>query len=126
MKRIGIVVALAVALVATVVQTGSAQSAQRLSKQELHSLLQKAMSREDHQKLAGHYRSETERLEAEAKEHEEMAEMYKRNPHPLTQKHPMAVGEGHCRYVAKRLHDAAARTRMMAPMHEDMAHKATP
>lgn len=123
MTRMKMMAALAAVLVAVLTQTGSAQSGQRLNKQELHSLMAKAMTVADHQKLAAHYKSEGDRLLAEAKDHEEMAEMYKKSPHPLTQKHPMAVGEAHCRYVAKKLREAAARVQTMAVMHENIAKK---
>jgi hypothetical protein len=61
---------------------------------------------------------------AEAKEHEEMAEMYRRNPHPLTSKNPAAIGEQHCRNIAKSYRQAAAKMQALAAMHEDMAKKA--
>ena len=97
-----------------------------MSKKEVKELIANAKSREDHQILAAHYRHEAERLLVEAKEHEEMAEQYRRNPHPLTQKNPAAFGERHCRQVADRLRQAATRMQALAGMHEDLAKKATP
>ena len=123
MRRILTVVALAAVLVAAIARIGSAQAGGRLSKQDLHSLMIAAKTKEDHLKLAAHYRTEAERLQTDAKEHEEMAEMYKKNPHPLTSKNPVAVGEGHCRYVAQRYRQAAAKMQALVALHDDMAKK---
>jgi len=46
--------------------------------------------------------AETVRLEAEAKDHDEMAEIYRKNPNPMAVKHPEAIGEGHCHEMARR------------------------
>jgi hypothetical protein len=105
-------------------QLGSAQSEQRLSKKELKALIAGAKTKADHERLAAYYSSETERLVGEAKEHEEMADAYHRNPPMLASKHPMAVGEGHCRYVADRLKEAAIKTQALAAMHDKLAEEA--
>lgn len=113
-----------VLLMAGLTQSGSAQPETRMSKKEMKELIVNAKSKEDHQKLASYYKQEADRLLAEAKEHEEMAEMYRKNPHPLEQKHPMAVGAGHCRYVAQRYRQAAAKTQTLAAFHEGLVKKA--
>jgi hypothetical protein len=92
-----------------------------LSKKEVKALIASAKTKEDHLKLADYYKAETERLEAEAKDHEEMAEMYRKNPSPLAVKHPEAIGEGHCHEIARRYREAAAKTRELAAMHEQLA-----
>ncbi len=122
MKRISIltVIALVVTLLTAIAQTGSGQ---RLEKKELHALLMNAKTAQDHQRLAAHYRAEAERLNSEAKEHEEMAEMYRKNPNPLAAKHPYALGEQHCRDIAKRYRESAAKMQALATLHEDMAKK---
>ena len=125
MKRLLKVALLFVALAVAVTQTGSAQSEQHLSKKELRALIAGAKTKADHERLAVYYRSETEHLLAEAKEHEEMAEAYHRNPPMLASKHPMAIGEGHCRYVAERLKEAADKTQALAAMHDKLAQEAT-
>ena len=125
MKRLLKVALLFVAIAVAVTQTGSAQSEQHLSKKELRALIAGAKTKADHERLAVYYRSETEHLLAEAKEHEEMAEAYHRNPPMLASKHPMAIGEGHCRYVAERLKEAADKTQALAAMHDKLAQEAT-
>ncbi len=99
----------------------SAQAEKRMTKQEVKSLIASAKTREDHQKLASYYSSEADRFAAEAKEHEAMAEAYHRNPPMLASKHPMAIGEDHCRYVAERLREASAKMQDLAAKHEEAA-----
>lgn len=124
MRRILTVVALAAVLVAATTRIGSAQAGGRLGKQELQSLLMTAKTKEDHMKLAAHYKAEAARLQAEAKEHEEMAEMDRKSSPPLAAKHPLAVGEQHCRSIAKNYRDAATKMQALAALHEDSAKKA--
>jgi hypothetical protein len=119
--KIGVLL-VAVAVVAS--QIGSAQSEKQLSKKELKALIAGAKTKADHGRLAAYYRSETERLVAEAKQHEEMADAYHTNPPILASKHPMAIGEGHCRYVADRLKEAAIKMQALAAMHNKLAEEA--
>lgn len=95
-----------------------------LTKKELKALIASAKTKEDHQKIADYYKAETERLEAEAKDHDEMAEAYKQSPNPMAVKHPEALGEGHCREMARRFREAATQAQELAAMHEDMAKAA--
>ncbi len=92
-----------------------------LSKKEVKALIASANTKEDHLKLADYYKAEAERLEAEAKDHDEMAEMYKKNPTPMAVKHPEAIGEGHCHEIARRYRESAAKTRELAAMHDQLA-----
>lgn len=105
------------------VQRAAAQTGARLTKKELHGLMQTAKTKADHQKIAGHYKAEAGRLIDEAKEHEEMAEMYRKNPPYLAAKHPWAIGEKHCRGIAERLRQAAEKAGALAAMHEAAAAK---
>ena len=57
-----------------------------LSKKEVKALIASAKTKEDQLKLADFYKAETVRLEAEAKDHDEMAEMYRKNPTPMAVK----------------------------------------
>ena len=102
----------------------TAGSKPTLTKKELKALIASAKTKEDHQKLADYYKAETERLEAEAKDHDEMAEAYKQSPSPMAVKHPEALGEGHCHEMARRFREAASQAKELAGMHEDMAKAA--
>ena len=92
-----------------------------LSKKEVKVLIASAKTKEDHLKLADFYKAETARLEGEAKDHDEMAEMYRKNPTPMAVKHPEAIGEGHCHEMARRYREAAAKAQELAAMHEQLA-----
>lgn len=95
-----------------------------LSKKEVKALIASAKTKEDHLKLAEFYKTEVARLQAEATDHDEMAEMYRKNPSPLAVKHPEAIGEGHCKEIARRFRESASKAQDLATMHEEMA-KAT-
>ena len=104
----------------------SAAGKPSLSKKEVKALIASAKTKEDHLKLADYYKGEAARLEAEATDHDEMAEMYRKNPTPLAVKHPEAIGEGHCKEIARRFRESATKTQELAAMHEEMAKTATP
>lgn len=126
MKRTLMIAGVVAILVSAVAQIGDAQAGGRLSKRELHSLVMNAKTSGEHLKVAAHYKSEAERLQAEAKEHEEMAEMYRKNPHPLEAKEPWGVGQQHCRDIAARYREAADKMQRLAILHENMAKKVGP
>jgi hypothetical protein len=112
-------------LVAFVAAGYSAAGKPSLSKKEVKALIASAKTKEDHLKLADYYKGETARLEAEATDHDEMAEMYRKNPTPLAVKHPEAIGEGHCKEIARRFRESTTKTQELAAMHEEMAKAAT-
>src|SRR5258708_34081076 len=92
-----------------------------LSKKEVKALIASAKTKEDQLKLADFYKAETVRLEAEAKDHDEMAEMYRKNPTPMAVKHPEAIGEGHCHEMARRYREGAANAQGVVAMHRHLA-----
>ena len=118
MKRRATLSALFMIPAIATVQQATAQSSARLTRKELRELMMAAKTKADHQRIADHYKAESDRLIEEAKEHEEMAEMYRKNPPLLAAKHPWAIGEKHCRGIAERLRQAAEKTRALAAMHE--------
>ena len=102
----------------------SAAGKPSLSKKEVKALIASAKTKEEHLKLADYYKGEAARLEAEATDHDEMAEMYRKNPTPLAVKHPEAIGEGNCKEIARRFRESATKTQELAAMHEEMAKAA--
>ena len=102
----------------------AAEGRSSLSKKEVKALIASAKTKEDHLKLADYYKAEAVRLEAEAKDHDEMAEMYRKNPTPMSVKHPEAIGEGHCKEIARRFRESATKAQELATMHEEMAKAA--
>ena len=110
---------ISLALVVFVAAGYSAAGKPSLSKKEVKALIASAKTKEDHLKLADFYKGEAVR--AEAKDHDEMAEMYRKNPTPMAVKHPEAFGEGHCKEIARRYRESAAKTQELAAMHEQLA-----
>ena len=51
-----------------------------LSKSELKNLIANTKTAADHERLAAHFDAKAAQLEADAKDHDELAEDYKRNP----------------------------------------------
>ena len=108
-------------LVFLAVGNTAAERRPSLSKKEVKALIASAKTKEDQLKLAHYYKGEAVRLEAEAKDHDEMAEMSRKNPNPMAVKHPEAFGEGHCHEMARRYREAAAKAHELAAMHEQLA-----
>jgi hypothetical protein len=96
-----------------------------LGKQELKTLIANAKTAQDHERLAQHFTAKAEELEADAKEHKELAAQYKANPTMHESKHPMSgQTAGHCQYFADDLQKAAQRARQIAADHRAMAKQA--
>jgi hypothetical protein len=125
-RAVSIIVVIVVLVLLAFVRISSVTAGNKptLSKKDLKALIASAKTKDDHQKLADYYKAETERLQGEATDHDEMAESYKKNPNPMAVKHPEAIGEGHCHEMARRFREAAAQAQELAVMHEDMAKAA--
>jgi hypothetical protein len=95
----------------------------KLSRSEVKTLIQTAKTPADHTKLANYYRAEAMRLQAEVKDHEEMAALYDKNPagHPIPKGQTLGA---HCRNLVKDISDEAKEASEMATMHEEMAKTA--
>ncbi len=101
----------------------------RLSKARVKTLIANAKTPEDHLQLARYFNSEAARLESEAKEHEELAAVYRQSTasQAASMKNPMAGNTaGHCEYFAKSVRAAAKAARELAAAHEQMAREAAP
>lgn len=103
----------------------SGKSSELLTKKELKTLVATAKTPADHMKLARHFKQEADRLEAEAKEHEELAAEYRKTPVAAATKTPMSGHSAeHCEYFAKSTREAAKAARELAASHEKMAKEA--
>jgi len=117
-------IAIAAALLVTV-QDASAAQPKHLSKKEVVALITTAKSPEDHLRLA----READRLEVEAKDHDELAAAYRKSStwQASAAKGPMRPDTpAHCEYFAKSVREAANAAREMAAEHEQMAKDAAP
>ncbi len=106
-------------------QMKAAESTARLSKKEVKALVANAKTPDGHMKLARHFKQEAERLETEAKDHDELAQEYRKSASAMAVKHPMSGRSAeHCEYFAKSTREAAKAARELAAAHEQMAKEA--
>jgi hypothetical protein len=111
----------------TFVYPAAAENNPTVSKKELKVLLQTAKEPADHQKIAAYYRQEAARLNQTAKEHEDLATIYKQAPpNPAMEaKHGSAVeGTSHCNRWAELAREQAKESEALAVLHEGMAKDA--
>jgi hypothetical protein len=98
----------------------------RLTSKEVKTLVATAKTPADHMKLAKYFEGEAAKLEAESKEHEELAQIYRKNPNAMGMKTPMnPTSAEHCEYFAKATREAAKAAKDLAAAHEQMAKAAT-
>ena len=99
-----------------------------ITKKEFKTLLKTAKEPVEHRKIAEYYRQEAARLTASAKEHEELAEIYAKNPPfpAMEAKHGTSFGQGapHCKRWAELSAEQAKESMALAAMHEEMAQAA--
>jgi hypothetical protein len=89
---------------------------------DLKEAISSAKTPQDHQRIAQYYNTDADRLAAEAKDHAELAEIYRKSPNLHEQKHPMSPQTAaHCQWEADRYTEMAQKQREMAKMHDDMA-----
>jgi hypothetical protein len=114
-------------VVFTSVNQVAAQNQSTISKTELKVLLKTAKTPTEHQKIATYYRQEAARLNQSAKEHGELAAIYKQTPpNPaMESKHGVSVeGASHCNRWAELDSEQAKEAEALAVLHEGMAKAA--
>ena len=124
MKRITNVMILVTAAIGLLGTSALAiEPAGNLTKTELKTLIGTAKTPADHTKLANYYRYQASVLQAEVKDHEEMAAAYDKNQmgHPIPKGQTLGT---HCRNLVKYIADEAKEANEMATMHEEMAKNA--
>ncbi len=93
-----------------------------MKSKELKTLISGAKTAKDHQKLAQYFNQQAEQYEAQAKEHEEMEQAYRKNP--MTKNSGGSGPISHCEVLIKSNRDMAKTARAMAADHEEMAKEA--
>jgi hypothetical protein len=112
----------ALALAGTV-SISAATKDKPLTKTELKSLIGKAETKADHERIAQYFDAEAARYEAEAKDHAELAPFYQKNPDPALSKHPTSPRAlEHCDSLSKSLLKSAEEARGLAGEHREMAN----
>ncbi len=125
MKRfVGILtVGLAVVLFVVVQTSISQEKAEKLSKQQLLSLISTAKTPAEHLRISKYYQEKAQDYLAQAKEHEQMLAAYKANS-SLSNEKNRASTIGHCEYFVQTFKDLAAKSQELAQLHEQMAKEA--
>jgi len=118
---------LSLAFALTVAAIGQAPSAQtkpeRLSKQELNTLIVSAKTPAEHERIAQYYRTKAQDYLAQAREHEAMVAMYKSNS-ALSNDKNQASTINHCEYFVTTFKALADNSEDLASLHEKMAKEA--
>ena len=125
-SSLALIVALSLASF-TSIYPASAESNPTISKKEVKVLLKTAKEPADHQKIAAYFRQEAARLRQSAKEHEELAGIYKQKPPnaAMASKHGTSVeGFAHCNRWAELETEQAKEAEALASLHEGMAKDA--
>ncbi len=101
-----------------------------ITNKQVKALIATAKTPENHMRLAAYFKQEADRLEADARGHEELADVYRQNPNPTGGGKQSGTGSifrtaEHCDSAAKSLREAAKSLREMAADHEQMAKDAS-
>jgi hypothetical protein len=120
---------LALVLASSLLSTYAAASDNQVNtKKEFKTLLKTAKEPVEDRKIAEYYRQEAARLTASAKDHEELAEVYAKNPPfpAMESKYGTAFAQGapHCKRWAELSAEQAKEAQALAKMHEDVAKAA--
>jgi hypothetical protein len=125
--QLGFKLRAAILLMLTAVLVGGvavgADDGTRLSKGELKNLVATAKTAADHERLAGYFDAKAAQLESDAKDHDELAQEYKRNP-TVSRRVEKSQSYEHCRELARDFAKAAQDARRLAADHRAMAKEA--
>jgi len=125
MKSVLTAVALSIVLTLSAVAASATTQpqAEKLTKQQLQSLIASARTPADHQRIARYYEAQAQSDLAQAREHAQMAAQFKQNP--ITTSSKWSTGTvNHCEYLAQSLTKEAAKMQQLAQDHEQMALRA--
>lgn len=98
-------------------------NAEKLSKQQLNTLISTAKTPAEHRRIAQYYEAKALDYQAQAKEHEQMVAAYKANSSLSTDKNK-AETLGHCEYFVTTFKALAENSQQLAALHEQMAKEA--
>ena len=108
-------------MVPAIVSVPAAAKDKALSKTQLNHLIATAETKADHERIAQYFDAEATKYEAQAREHAELAQAYRKND-PASPKYPGSMQSfNHCDSLSKSLQQAAENARQLASDHRDMA-----
>ncbi len=126
MKRLMYTLSLLAALTiafAAYSQSTAQPKTDKLSKQQLLSLIATAKTPADHLRLARYYEAQATYYLAQSQQHEEQAAAYKKNPMTNSDKFRFGTVD-HCEYFAQSFKDISTKMQELANIHEQMAKDA--
>jgi hypothetical protein len=124
MKRILVFASLVLALTfAAIAPAQAAGAKQKFTEKQLLSLIANARTAADHTQISEYYEAKSIDFLAESKEHQAMADAYKKNATTNNAKFVKGTVD-HCYYIAESLKADAAKMHELATMHEAMAKEA--
>jgi len=112
------------ALASFAVTAQTQPNSEKLSKQQLLSLIATAKTPAEHLRIAQYYAAQALDYQAQAKEHEQMVAAYKADSNLSTNKN-QASTIGHCEHFIATLNAQAANSRELALSHQRMAAEAS-
>lgn len=105
------------------VPAANQQPAEKLSKQQLETLIATAKTPAEHERIAQYYEAKAQEDVAQSQEHAEMAAQFRQNA--VTGSAKWTTGTvSHCDYLAKSLKLDATKMQRLAQKHEEMAQHA--
>jgi lipoprotein-anchoring transpeptidase ErfK/SrfK len=111
------------ALTASASMAQPPQNAEKLSKQQLTSLIATAKTPAEHTRIAEYYGAKAQEDLALSQEHAQMASQFKANS--VTSSSKFAPGTvNHCEYLAQRFKADAVKMQQLEQEHEQMAKEA--
>ncbi len=119
--------ALLTILPGSAVQLKATELQAHLTKKEVEKLTATAKTPEEHLRLSQYFTREADRLDAESREHEKLAEEYRNSPssQAMAAKSPMGPRTAaHCEFFAKATREAADKADELAASHLQMARVA--
>jgi hypothetical protein len=101
-------------------------STSKMSKKELHSLIAKAKTAQDHEMLAAYYRQKADQANATVAEHEQMLTGYRENPFSSYAAHRTAMKTGstpevYCDNLIRIYGEEAKQYTALAEYHQKLA-----
>ena len=96
-----------------------------MTAKDARALIATAKTPKDHLKLAQYFNQQADQYEAEARDHDEMIEAYRKSPTTRAEKTPGGVGTiEHCEFFAKSNREMSKALHEMGAAHEEMAKEA--
>ncbi len=116
------VLSVAIGMLTAAVSVPAGAADKPLTKSEVKNLIAHAEKKADHERIAQYFDAEAAKYEAEAKDHADLAQVYRKAGAPSAKAASQTFD--HCDSFAKSLEQAAENARQLAADHRNMAKEA--